>query len=330
MAVLTQQFSDALTLIEPDADVASAIKAREAVVDALAADDQFTTWGFDPVLIGSYKRHVSIKRIKDVDVFCRLRNLPDGVDPVDLLGHTLAVLTAAFPGDDLVTLQGRSVQVTFPELDMYVDAVPARPAGDVWEIPCKDPGDGWESTNPEQLTQLSTDMNEKFDGIYVPTVKLMRQARRSLRGDSKPGGLFIECVTYWAFDEFTGDFGSQAEYFVEALEGAVRVLDRHIAGSPIENPAMQGNELRVSASHDDFVALRDAFYQAAESARRGLADDDQCEAARTFRAILGQDSLGEWVFQLPEDCETYSESRSGFAVLPGADQLPAGDSPRFG
>jgi hypothetical protein len=37
--------------------------------------------------------------------------------------------------------------------------VPARPGGEYWEIPDRD-GD-WEDTNPEELTRLTTKMNEQ-------------------------------------------------------------------------------------------------------------------------------------------------------------------------
>lgn len=84
-----------------------------------------------PILIGSYKRRVSIRRMKDVDVFGRLPDLAADVAPKTLLTEFERVLARAFPavdGTKRVRRQARSLQVSFPEFEgLYVDAVPARP-----------------------------------------------------------------------------------------------------------------------------------------------------------------------------------------------------------
>ncbi|MFE4689582.1 hypothetical protein ACFRH6_05955 [Streptomyces sp. NPDC056749] len=96
--------------------------------------------------------------------------------------------------------QDRSLQVAFPEYDLYVGAVPARPYGDgTWEIPQKGDANEWVRTNPDGLTELSSMMNANHDQCYVPTVKLLRQTRRALLGTRKPGGFFIEMAAYQAF-----------------------------------------------------------------------------------------------------------------------------------
>ena len=128
MAVLTTEFDIALGRIEPsDADKENAPDAHEQVRDVLKDDSTLAGYVIEPVLIGSYKRHVSIRRVKDVDVFCRLEELPADATPEALLEHFDQVLTLKY-GVGRVTKQARSVQVAFPEFDgLYVDAVPARP-----------------------------------------------------------------------------------------------------------------------------------------------------------------------------------------------------------
>jgi hypothetical protein len=37
----------------------------------------------------------------------------------------------------------------------------------------------WEETNPEELASLTEGMNAKHEELHVPTVKLLRQARRA-------------------------------------------------------------------------------------------------------------------------------------------------------
>ena len=162
--------------------------------------------GIDPVLIGSYARQVSIKHVKDVDVFARLEKADDSLAPGVALDLFEEVLVDEYT-EDRVERQHRSIKVDFPDFDLTVDAVPARPCGDNLEIPNK-PEDAeraqWVETNPLKLNDLTEEANGKFllngNGIYVPIVKLVRQVRRTWLGD-QPGGLFFELMTYWYFQK---------------------------------------------------------------------------------------------------------------------------------
>jgi len=185
MAILSKQFKDALSMIEPGVDAAHAAEAHTEVRDYLERDAELSDWGLHTVLIGSYKREVSIRRVKDVDVFCELEDLPEDADPQELLDKFVDLLTDEY--DDRVCKNDRSVKVEFPDYDMHVDLVPARYVSGVWEIPDKD--GGWEATHPIRFGELTTSRNGDHDGHYVPIVKLMRQTRRALLGDAKPGGL---------------------------------------------------------------------------------------------------------------------------------------------
>lgn len=323
---VSELFSAALSEIEPKDDVDHAISARDEVVDALKSDPTLIDWGIDPVLIGSYKRHTSIRRIKDVDVFCRMNKCPDDAVGADVLAHFETVLEESFEGR--TTLQGRSVQVAFETEDIFVDAVPARKADDVWEIPCKDPSDGWELTNPEKLTSLSSALNLQLDERYVPIVKLMRQARRSLIGDARPRGLTAEILTYWSLEPLAA-LGSTAEGFVVALEGSAELVRAHLNGEPIEDPAMPGTELRMGASTRELESLAAKLETASADARAALDNADDCASARVFRRILGKGWEGDYVFPLPPGCSNSEASARSIAIVPGADDLPSGDSPRF-
>lgn len=132
MAALTGSFDTALGRIEPsDDDKKNAPDAHVDVCGVLTSDDTLKEWGASPILIGSYKRHVSIRRVKDVDVFCRLPKIPRDTKPQVVLGMFFDLLDDAYGKDDSgkprAKMQARSVQVLFPEFDgLYVDAVPAR------------------------------------------------------------------------------------------------------------------------------------------------------------------------------------------------------------
>ncbi|HVW80735.1 MAG TPA: hypothetical protein VHB69_07340 [Mycobacteriales bacterium] len=343
--MFSTQFDKALENIEPTQDDKDhAPEAHDQVKTVLAADDVISGWGFSPILIGSYKRRVSIRRMKDVDVFGRLLTVGADELPATLLKEFERVLKAAFPavnGKPRVARQARSLQVAFPEYDgLYVDAVPARPyttpyGEKVWQLPMRNEQD-WQVTNPEELGRLTTELNDAdhHNGMYVPTVKLMRQTRRSLMGKKKPGGLVVEIATLHAFR--TGRVGgaTQAEYFVSALRETATVLtSAFVLGLGLDDPTLQGEKVYVRGDDADKQALANAFREAADKAETALHNSDRCAAAKAFRDILGKavDDLGnnDYVFPMPSECNLDGTVKRFAAVTAGDRQVPAGNR-RFG
>jgi hypothetical protein len=333
MAILPGQFDEAFGNVEPSKhDKDNAPRAHEEVRAVLLDDPRLASYGADPVLIGSYKRHVSIRRIKDVDVFCKLPGCPAGVDPQRLLGHVFMVLDKAFGNDDRgeprATRQDRSVQVDFPEYDLYVDAVVARPCRAHWEIPQR--AGGWEQTNPERLTTLTTAMNKAHGELYVPTVKLVRQIRRAALGKQKPGGLYFEIAAYNAFAAGSVAGSSSAEYYTSALAGVADQLDRAIGqGLGLDDPSMPGEKIRVRATPEQLATARRKFRQAARKAAEALAETNRCRAAKLFQELLGRNGDGDLVFPLPDDCNPDGTAKALAYLRPGDRRVPAGDR-RFG
>lgn len=330
MAHLKQQFKDALSSIEPAGDKTNAPEAHQQVRSALEADPTLAGYGITPVLIGSYKRSVSIKRVKDVDVFVRLPEVAADVTSAVILDQFFKVLHAEFGTDDdghrRTKRQDRSLQVSFPEYDLYVDAVPARPHGDgeTWEIPQKGDADKWVRTNPETLTALSTEMNAAHDECYVPTVKLLRQTRRALLGRNKPGGFFIEVATYQAFKSGAVSGSDQAEYYVSALRAVSTILNNFVQyGVGVEDPTLPGETIKVRATDDELDQMKTKFSEAVTSAEQALAETDEGKAALAFRALLGKNGDEEIVFPMPPGFNEDGTKRAS-AVVAGENVVPAG------
>lgn len=329
MAVLSKQFREALAAIEPAEDARHAAEAHAEVRGVLDARDEFKEWGLETLLIGSYRRQVSIRRVKDADVFCQLPGLPDNMDPQELFDRFLECLADKY--GDRASRNDRSVKVDFPIFDLHVDVVPARPVGDLWEIPDKD--DGWETTHPLRFNELTSDCNSVHDEQYVPTVKLLRQTRRALMGPAKPGGFFIEIAAFHAFQGFpTGSSPSSptsaAEYYTLALEMMAPLLWSHADGSaPLLNPAVPGQELHVRATEEELRAVAAEWERAAGRARVALDEADVHAAAQTFHELLGMTSDGESVFPVPTRSAAAEQATR---VQPGFASLPSGDSPTFG
>lgn len=331
MAHLKQQFKDALSSIEPGDDKANAPEAHRLVRDALEADTKLAEYGVDPVLIGSYKRSVSIKRVKDVDVFVRLPDVPNDVTSKDILDRFFTVLHAEFGSDDdghrRTKRQDRSLQVSFPEYDLYVDAVPARRYwdGETWEIPQKGDADKWVRTNPEKLTSLSSEMNAAHDGYYVPTVKLLRQTRRSILGaGKKPGGFFIEAATYQAFASGLVSGNDHAEYYASALEEVNKIIANYVSyGVGVDDPTLPGRTISIRATDDELDAAKTRFADAAKAAREALDEEDEGEAALAFQKLLGKNGDDETVFPMPPGFNEDGSKRAS-AISAGARTVPAG------
>lgn len=331
MSYLREQFKEALSNIEPGEDKTNAPDAHRAVRNALEADATLSDYGVDPVLIGSYKRSVSIRRVKDVDVFVRMPEIPTDVTAQQILDKFFAVLNVAFGRDSDGRLrtkrQDRSLQVSFPEYDLYVDAVPARRTfdGNAWEIPQRGGSDQWVRTNPVELTRLSSEMNADFDEFYVPTVKLIRQTRRTiLRAGARPGGFFFEMAAYKAFSSGAVTGTTHAEYYANALRAISAILDDCVLrGIPVEDPSLPGASIAVRADDAEWMHARQQFADAAERAADALAIDDEGKAATSFQQLLGKNGDGALVFPMPPGYDEDGKRRVA-GLVPGERHVPAG------
>jgi Second Messenger Oligonucleotide or Dinucleotide Synthetase domain len=325
MAHLPEQFDFALANVEPtQGDKDHAPEVHEDVRESLDDSKSLEDLNVDTVLIGSYKRHVSIRRMKDVDVFCKVSD-PGDRGAQELLDLFEQVLVSRYQRKR-VERQERSLQVDFPDYDLYVDVVPARRTGAYWEIPERSgKGSEWVITNPEALTQLTTPTNLKHTlgdrGVYVPIVKLMRQTQRSHLG-KHPGGLYMEVLTYWAFSDGI-DGASIADYFVGALDGATRHLGRALDGG-LPDPTVEGATIDTRASRDDLEQALQSLQEVSLIATRALGEPDECKAALLWQSVLGRNDEGE-VFPLPDFCNPDGTRKARADVLPGERRVPAGE-----
>lgn len=331
MAELASSFETAQSNIEPsNDDWTNAPQSHQDISDILGADDTLSGWGINPILIGSYGRQVSIRRVYDVDMFCRLDEYPAGVGADEVLNRVYEVLIEAY-GEDSVTREDRSVTVLVPDADgLYIDVVPARKSGVVWEIPTED--DEWIATNPVEMTELKTKKNAAFDEMYVPCVKLLRQARRNLLGKDKPGGFAVEMALYTACEEgLVTKNNSMTQLFASAMEGVADVFGR-IAddGFEVPDPSMPGEVLTFDEDAD-FHAAAEKFGSAAADARNAadMSDDEAGKAGLLVQGILGPNDDFENVFPMPAGYDSDGNKRASSTRTSG-DRRPTPGEMRFG
>lgn len=334
MATLATQFQAALSRIEPEDDAKNAVEAHTLVTAALKADDKLRRLGISPFLIGSYGRQVSIKRVKDVDVFARLDNATESLRPGEILDHVTGVLENAFP--DRVTRQHRSVMVDFPDFDLSVDVVISRPCvdhpADHWQIPQKIEDDGrasWIETDPIRMSELTTEANADFlhsgSGVYVRMVKLIRQIRRTWVNE-QPGGYYFEVLVYHAFQNLEPHENTVAAYLCVVLREIADRLPGCVTGGPAD-PTLDDRTITTKATREQIEAAAERIAEAAQLAQEALAEEDICASALKWQELLGKTQHTdepEFVFPLPEACNADGTVKPTGGLVKGAPAVPAG------
>ncbi|MGD0272300.1 MAG: nucleotidyltransferase [Gaiellaceae bacterium] len=311
MEKLEAQFDGALTRIEisgPKRD--RAVKAHEEIRSVLEADPKLKEWGIVTALIGSYARHTGIYPGKDVDVFAKLTALNTrNAEPGTVYGVVRDVLVAYY--GDRVKAQSRSIKVDF-DFDgdgFSVDVVPAVRMGERWAIPRHNTElwlsanieERWVETDPERLADLTLERNKTptvgTQGAYVPTVKLLRQARKHHLDDRKPGGFYFEILGYWAFEIGAVSGDCFAEIFAKTL----RVVATQLAsGGPNIDPVL-GRPYRPAPEPADVSHAARVFAGLATNAEEALRLE-RCQAALRWRQILGNNDRGP-CFEFPPGCD---------------------------
>ena len=320
MANLRNQFEQALTNIEINGQKRKrAIDAHTEIRELLQQDEQLKEWGVEPLLIGSYGRDTGIYPGKDVDVFLRFTRLDTRAEPRAVFDAVWRVIVRKYgqygQGGGRAQQQARSVKVLFPDRDRIsggdfsVDAVPAVRHGELWAIPTKDQnrwveGEGrWVTTGAVLFGDRSTELNQSASSpkvgdrpAYKPIVKLVRQIRETHLGDKRPGGLYLEFVT---FEAWRSGLVAGSEWDVLLARTLQCIADRfRLAGvNPLHGPCARhprrptvvGRTGRAGCGH---------IRKLAAAANRALLMNDT-DAATEWRKILGGNDRANPVLPYP-------------------------------
>ncbi|MBK6872809.1 MAG: nucleotidyltransferase [Kineosporiaceae bacterium] len=338
MTTHAKQFNDAMGRINPGDDAAHAQQAHTEVSEALKADPKLKDLDISPILIGSYKRQVSIRRVKDVDVFARLKKATASTRPGDIMDHVAVVLEDTFP--DRVERQHRSFKVDFPDFDLSVDVVIARPCvkhpEEHWQIPEKIEEDGnarWVETHPDRMTELTTEANKTYllnaddakSGAYVRVVKLVRQVRRTW-GDDQPGGYYFEVLTWHAFQDLQPEESTLAGYLTVVLRHIADHLPDYESDGPVD-PTLDGKTIKSKATPEQVRQAAKRMAEAADLAESALAEDDACRSALQWQELLGMTHNTddpEHIFAMPEYCTADGRTKADASLTRGSVTVPAG------
>ena len=320
MANLRSQFTQALTNIEINGQKRKrAIDAHTEIRELLQGDEQLKEWGVEPLLIGSYGRETGIYPGKDVDVFLRFTKLDTRAEPRAVFNAVWRVIVRKYgqsgQGGGRAQQQARSVKVLFPDRDRIsggdfsVDAVPAVRNSDLWAIPTKDQnrwaqGEGrWVTTGAVLFGDLSTELNQSASSprvgdrpAYKPIVKLVRQIRETPLGDQRPGGLYLEFVTFEAWRSgLVG--GSEWDVLLARTLQCIADRFRQAGVNPLRDPVL-GTPVDPPLSAGQVEQAAAIFEKLAAAANRALPMNDT-DAATEWRKILGGNARANPVLPYP-------------------------------
>ena len=351
MPNLRKQFERALTIIEINGQKRKrAIEAHTEIRELLQQNDLFKDWGIEPLLIGSYGRGTGIYPGKDVDVLLRFTKLDTRAEPKEVYNAVWRVIVLEYgqfgQGTGRAQQQARSVKVLFPDRDGFsgrhgdfsVDAVPAVRNGTFWAIPTKDQNrwagsEGrWVTTGAVLFGELSEKLNQAVASpmvgdrhAYKPTVKLVRQIRETHLGDKRPGGLYLEFVT---FDAWRSGLIKGTEWDALLAQTLKYIADRFSRAreDPLLDPVLR-TPVDPPLSEDEVMQAAAIFSDLAVTANRALGMDIVGATAQ-WRKILDGNERADSVFPNPQD----AGGNSGATVTATgvAASSRRNDAPRFG
>ncbi|MEP7241259.1 MAG: CBASS oligonucleotide cyclase [Devosia sp.] len=286
-----RKFKSRLELNEKEQNNASA--RQQEVRDYL--DTKFSI--ANSFLTGSYRRHTKTKPLKDIDIFFVLAESERhyrGKAP-SVVVHDFYDALAEKYGEKAVRKQGRSVSIDFGvHVDaedntdyriVSVDAVPAFPDGEDYEIPDTDKGE-WIKTNPKIHADKAVAAHQAYSSEWKGLVRMIKYWNNNPRhGVDKPvkPSFLIEVM---AFECLHGGWGGQFDREIQGLFSTLadRIFDTWPDPAGLGPPISDGMDQARKQRAQNLLrqASRDAT-NAINLARQGRNGD----ALKAWRELFG-------------------------------------------
>lgn len=239
-------------------------------------------------LSGSYSRRVQVVRLKDVDIIVVLLD-PDGKFAESALAALEAIRRAAAscPLVRSAQIRVRSVRLTLLDYEFTVDLVAALEPDDGGDglllarhIP-EEGLDDWTPGNPRGQREAAVKKNEQTEGIYVPSVRLVKYWLNTVWGKDKPFRSYhAESVLHDVLNEK-----------VEYPEAMVRFFDAAYAalapGVLTSDPGDPGTYVDQRLEGTERREAREAVARARDVARKAFDTPDVGEALDLWVEVFG-------------------------------------------
>jgi Second Messenger Oligonucleotide or Dinucleotide Synthetase domain len=282
-----KKFRNRLELTQREQDDASRRQKeiRAIMDDGFEIDHDFLT--------GSYARWTKTKPLKDVDIFCVLKEKEHHYrdkHPSILINEVKSVLAVKY-GEENVSNQRRSVTVDFgiKEIDgetdekiMSFDVVPAFIKNDYYEIPDISNPSGWTSTNPKIHASKATEANKAYSGEWKGLVRMIKAWNRVHEKPIKPSFLIEVMALEVLYPPFGGNYGREMQAFFATLASRI--------GEIWGDPAGLGPDVSDSMDTQKIAAAKTALLEAEQQAAHALRlerEGKQSEVLKTWRNLFG-------------------------------------------
>ncbi len=179
----------------------------------------------------------------------------------------------------------------------------------------------WKRTNPVALNDETVERNRKptisGQGAFVPTVKALKQIKTHHLTDVKPSFLFYEFMLHEGFTDSHIEGETWADITASALSYVATRLGTALT-NPVCDPIL-GEPYAPAPDLATLDASRMLWSDLVAKATFAVNTRDRCQAAITWRQILGTNRGDREVFPLPDGCRG-----SGVAQGAAATNLSSG------
>jgi len=259
---------------------------RGVMNEAFAIEHDFLT--------GSYARDTKTKPLKDVDIFCVLKeeehHYRDERSSV-ILADIEKVLVERYGRNKVEPPVAFSVTVNFgvTVLDgktddkiMSFDVVPAFPKKDYYEVPNPMDSAGWTATNPRVHYDLAVEANAAYSGEWKGMVRMMKAWNRQNDKPINPSFLIEVMALQLLYPDFGGDYRYEMKAFFASL--ADRIHDRW------PDPAGFGPDVSDGMNDYQRGKAKELLLLGEKSAAHAIqleTQGKQGEALRAWRDVFG-------------------------------------------
>lgn len=347
MNSLRLHFEELLDNIQPPEHRRAAAEALPPKVRSfLENHEDFPTLAPHSRLVGSYRQHLSVGDVKDVDFLIRVDGDPEENDPEakSLIRSLKAALDDLPESLDLdgyadvsVTGARRSVHVHFLFEDFHLDVVPCI-APDGFEQPIWVPDKGfnyWVESHPLGVIQAVEEMEKAHPGKFRHLGRLLKHFRNIHMRRSQPKSYWLLTLLIHAFrDEGFEANAPIGESFAELLDHHYRrlapIYGRTDGATPHLRDPMLDHDVSWNwgrPAFESFMRNLDEGRKRSERAVNALDAGDIDRAVQLWQRVFGEDYF-------PTDVTDFARTKAA-AVQPGMPFvaptgliLPSATSPR--
>jgi hypothetical protein len=327
MHTLGSHFGKLLENIRPPQNRLDAAQTLpDQVREYLEDHEDFATIYPHSRLVGSYRQHLSVGDVKDVDFLVRVDGDPEENDPsakstIGGLRKALGDLPGAlgYEGETDLDIERarRSVHVYFTDEDFHLDVVPCiAPDGfdeAIW-VPDWD-SDRWVKSHPLGVVELIKELEEEHPGKFRNTARLLKHFRNFQMATRKPKSYWLVALAIEAFrDNHIDSTEPLAIVFADLLNYLYKkfapIYGRQDGATPNIKDPMLGHNVSWNWQRSHFETLMRRLDDGRTWAKRALEQEDKDLAIEWWQKVFDADNF-------PTDVTEYARAQAA-ARQPGS------------